>query len=65
MWLVDRKRRTLSVRSGPVNGKYRAVVTFATPGVARSATIPGLVVDLDELFAVPAWLATDEEIEVN
>ncbi len=61
LWLVDGKRRTLSVYSDPVDGRCRSVVTFTTPGSARSATIPGLEVDLDELFAVPAWLAEDAE----
>lgn len=60
LWLVDGKRHTLSVYSEPVDGRYRSVVTFTTPGSARSATIPGLAIDLDALFAVPAWLAADE-----
>jgi Uma2 family endonuclease len=59
LWLVDGKRRTLSVYSNPVDGRYRSVVTFTTPGVARSATIPGLEVDLDDLFATPPWLAAE------
>ena len=60
LWLVDGKRRTLSIYSEPQDGRYRSVVTFTTPGSARSATIPGLEVDLDALFAAPAWLAADE-----
>lgn len=61
LWLVDGKRRTLSAYSDPVDGQYRSVVTFTTPGSAQSATIPGLVVDLDEPFAVPTWLAGSAE----
>jgi Uma2 family endonuclease len=61
LWLADIARRTLSVCSDPVDGFYRSVVTFTTPGVARSATIPGLEVNLDDLFAVPDWLVDEEE----
>lgn len=62
LWLVDGERRTLSVYSDPMDGRYRSVVTFTTPGSARSATIPDLVIDLDESFAVPAWLAGNAEV---
>lgn len=63
LWLVDGRRQTLSIYCNPVDGQYRSVATFTTPGAGRSATIPGLEVDLDALFATPSWLAPEEDDE--
>lgn len=48
-WLVDHERGTVTVFSGPRDGRYETENT--TNDVAVSATIPGLTVDLAVLFA--------------
>lgn len=48
-WIVDGDARTIAVCSDPVDGSYRSESTFN--GIAVSATIPGLSVDLGDLFA--------------
>jgi Uma2 family endonuclease len=50
LWLADIDRQTVSVYFNPIDGRYRSVVSFTTPGVVRSATIPGLEVNLNALF---------------
>jgi Uma2 family endonuclease len=48
-WMVDAKSAAVTVCSDPRDGRYERDVTFND--VAVSATIPGLSVDLEELFA--------------
>ena len=48
-WIVDGNARTITGCSDPVGGRYRSETTF--DDIAVSATIPGLSVDLSELFA--------------
>ena len=51
-WLVDADYRQVTVSSNPRDGRYRTEITF--DDVAVSATIPGVSVDLNSLFA-PAF----------
>ena len=51
-WLVDADYRQVTVSSNPRDGRYRTETTFDDTVV--SATIPGVSVDLNSLFA-PAF----------
>lgn len=51
-WLVDADYRQVAVSSNPRNGRYRTETTF--DDIAVSATIPGVTVELNALFA-PAF----------
>jgi Uma2 family endonuclease len=48
-WIIDGNTRAIEVCSDPVDGRYGSETTFSD--VAVSATIPGLSVDLGDLFA--------------
>ena len=48
-WLADLDDGSITVQADPRDGRYRTV--RRETGVVRSATVPGLVVDLDEFFA--------------
>jgi len=50
-WIVLAHEQAMEVHRLPVAGVYQEKTTVATGGTARSASVPGVTVSLDDLFA--------------